>query len=197
MSREDWRLPKLNPFRVERLHSLAFRAPRFSLAELLGQFEVQQRRGCIVGPHGTGKTTLVGELCTEFTARGVQFNRLQLSASSQHNVTLVREWLSAARLEQILVLDGAEQLPIHQWWKFRWRTRHFAGLLITTHSPGRLPTLHRTGSTPALLQELVRELVPELEFSADVVDQLYRQHAGNIRECLRELYDRAASGSLT
>jgi len=77
------------------------------------------------------------------------------------------------------------------WMLFRRRTAsHAAGLIVTSHRPGLLPTLTKGPTTPALLQEIVNELQPPgRTLSADFLSDLYQRHAGNLRDCLRELYD--------
>jgi hypothetical protein len=70
----------------------------------------------------------------------------------------------------------------------RLRTRRAGGLVITSHRPGLLATLFECETTPELLAGIVREL------AGDGVDagELHARHAGNVRNALRELYDRWA-----
>ena len=86
------------------------------------------------------------------------------------------------------MLDGAEQPGVLSWRLFRWHARRAGGLLITTHRAGRLPTLHRCATTPALLRELVAALGENID-DAEAA-RLHARHGGNLREALRELYDR-------
>lgn len=119
----------------------------------------------------------------------------------------------------VVAIDGAEQWSAWEWLLWRWRLRRAGGVLVTVHRPGRLPTLHRARTSPELLGELVRELLlgPESppaapsQTSPSAVDEkgteieerrafwarvesslpaLYERHRGNLRACLRELYDR-------
>ena len=62
------------------------------------------------------------------------------------------------------------------------------GLLITAHGRGLLPALVECRTTPALLGDLVRELVGA-EAEQLPLARLYRSHRGNLREALRALYD--------
>ena len=144
----DQRLPRNNPFRVECQHQLPFRSSASSTAELAGRFQQLARRAAIVGPHGTGKTTLIEEICALWRERGTAFTLLRLShGSNQDAVNQFRDWINAAQPAQILILDGAEQLSFLRWHWLRRESRKFAGLLITTHAPGRLPTLHQIPPT--------------------------------------------------
>jgi hypothetical protein len=63
-------------------------------------------------------------------------------------------------------------------------------VIATSHRPGRLPLLRRHRTSPALLAELVAELDP----AGHDAEALWRDHGGNLRECLRALYDRRAAG---
>ncbi len=90
--------------------------------------------------------------------------------------------------EHTILIDGAEQLGPWSWWRIRWLTRHAGTIVITSHSPGRLPTIHECTTDVALLEELVRELAPEVAETVDLV-ALFHRHCGNVRLCFRELYD--------
>ncbi len=70
----------------------------------------------------------------------------------------------------------------------RFRTRRAGGLVITSHRPGLLPTLYECETSPELLAGIVEELAGEELDSEEVL----ARHRGNIRDALRELYDRWA-----
>ncbi len=93
-----------------------------------------------------------------------------------------------------MLFDGANHLPAWQWWLARYWTREAAGLVITAHAAGQLPTLIRTHTDPALLQKLADRLLPDsqrrLGYDASAV---LAEHNGNVREALRWLYDRASA----
>ena len=91
-----------------------------------------------------------------------------------------------------LLLDGAEQLPWYIWWRIRWLARNLPCFITTSHTRPHLPLLHRHQTSPELLRVLVNELYSE---PLDIdIDDLYERHGGNIRECLRELYDIVSTG---
>lgn len=180
-----------NPFRVERLHQLRFR-PRDVLEQVIAQLENSNYRGAIVGPHGTGKSTLLEEMNGLLRLREKDSSLLRLTAETHsRGAELVADWLRRTPSQAVLLFDGAEQLSSGEWNAFLAASQPFAGLVITTHRPGRLPTLCQTSSSPALLDDLVRELVP-LRTGEDeqLLARLYSRHRGNVRDCLRELYDR-------
>jgi hypothetical protein len=88
-------------------------------------------------------------------------------------------------------VDGVEQLGAAGWRRLVWRTRGARSLVVTQHRPGRLPTLVTCASSPALLRDLVVDLVPDDDFARldACLDDLLHRHDGNIRLCLRDLYD--------
>ena len=192
-------LARDNPFRVECLHALAYEFENGgSVASLLLRFEELGQRGAIVGPHGTGKTTLVQELIQEWQRRGESVQEIRLSASKRASAfRQVQKFVQEAPREAILILDGAEQLNWWQWRRFVRQSSSHAGLLITTHRPGRLTTLHETRPPAASLQSLVDQLVTDTHDGwGEDLPVLFEQHRGNIRDCLRELYERSSTKTL-
>jgi hypothetical protein len=69
-------------------------------------------------------------------------------------------------------------------------TRHARSFVATLHQPGRLPTLIECETNSRLLHELFEELaLADASAIAPSLDELFHRHEGNIRSCLRELYD--------
>lgn len=180
-----------NPFRTECVDRLEFHLPgQFTWDTLLARLGNVSWCGAIVGPHGSGKTTLIEQLAPRIEERGFRPRLYRLDAASKMSdkealVAAVRE-LSAPDL---LLLDGAEQLSTRQWLPLRVAAETLAGFVITVHRSSRLPTLVETETSAALLNDLVEELaefrLPPMEATA-----IFTRHRGNIRDCLRELYDR-------
>jgi len=181
---------RANPFRVDRLHAVRIRLPGETVDGVVDRFVEAGCRGALVGPHGTGKSTLIEEMLPLLRLRGYSPSLLRLNEDDHPQVAKrVEQWLLETAAHQLLVLDGAEQLGFFPWRRFKRRSSRFAGLLITTHRPGRLPTLLRTESSVRLLATIVRELVPDNTLSPLFLTALFRRHRGNLRDCLRELYD--------
>jgi thymidylate kinase len=183
-----------NPFAVHRVLRQRYRLDEAGWAGVLARLGEQRGRGAIVGPHGAGKTTLLEDLGQRLAAQGWHLRWVRLSrelpriSSDQRRAALTK--LGA---RDLVLLDGAEQLSSLAWWRVRWQTRHAGGLIVTTHTEGRLPTVWRCATTP----DLLRTLVHELDVCLDEADAraLHARHQGNVRDALRELYDRAASGA--
>ena len=90
-----------------------------------------------------------------------------------------------------ILLDGGEQLSTRQWLPIRGAASEAAGFIVGVHRTSRLPVALELETSPKLLKGLVESLtggaLPEGE-----AETLFQRHRGNLRDCLRELYDRWA-----
>src|SRR5438067_315727 len=126
-----------NPFAAERVFErIRYHPVDLSWREILSRLESLNYRAAIVGPHGTGKTTLTEDLMPHLESLGFRCRLIWLNEGSR-----AIDWRELTELTpaDIVLLDGAEQLSPTKWWLFRRRTRRAGGLVITTHLPGRLP----------------------------------------------------------
>jgi len=181
--------PADNPFTSRRIDQLGFRFRGNDIDEILAVLAGQDHRGVIVGPHGSGKTTLLEHLADHLTGRIVW---VRLNAESGRPFSTAKKHIrSRPGPEHTILIDGAEQLSPWSWWRIHRHIRHAGAIVITSHQPGRLPTLHECATDPELLTELVEELAPDTAGSMDL-DAVFQRNHGNIRLCFRELYDRWA-----
>tara|TARA_R110001592_G_scaffold99251_2_gene282928 strand:+ start:1643 stop:2230 length:588 start_codon:yes stop_codon:yes gene_type:complete len=179
-----------NPFRVSRIESLAYRAPGFTWEAFLNTLATHQYRGAIVGPHGTGKTTLMLETQERLAATGLAVTYGFLNEETPRPGRVARRIVRDTPKDTVLILDGAEQLDALTWRWVCWTARRLRGFIVTTHTPGRLPTLYRTQSCQATLRELLGELNPEdLESRWPRAREHFNQNKGNIRDVFFDLYD--------
>lgn len=178
--------PADNPFASRRIEKLGFRFRGDDIDEILALLAGQDHRGAIVGPHGSGKTTLLEKLADHLSGKIVW---VRLNAGSRNPKRSARGILPhAVDRHHAILIDGAEQLGRWSWWRLH-REIHKAGIIvITSHLPGRFPTIHECTTSPELLRELMGELAPETAATVDLED-LYERQGGNIRLCFRELYD--------
>jgi hypothetical protein len=185
--------PRDNPFAAHRVESVPFRFPAGSNWDaLLSRCAAAKWRGAIVGPHGSGKTALLDQLAPRLRERGFKPHLSRITAAStlgekESVLALVR----TLRAPDFLLLDGAEQFSTREWLRLYSAASPLAGCLITVHRTSRLPTLLETKTSPALLAELAAELAGERLSQAEAAS-LFKRHNGNLRDCLRDLYDRHA-----
>jgi len=186
-----------NPFSVDRVQTIRYRPLKATFDDILTRLETMDYRAAVVGPEGAGKTTLLEDLQHALQRQGLQTRMVFVNDTSPLDHPTRRQLMSQLKSDEIVLLDGADATSLAMWTLLkRHILRQAAGLVITTHRPGRLPTLIDCATTPALLGEIVDELLPEKRHAhADGLQQLFRHHQGNIRNCLRELYDLMAANS--
>lgn len=181
-----------NPFASDRVLAVRYRLPGdWTWEGLLDRLAALGWRAAIVGPHGRGKTTLLEDLAPRLEARGFRVRMLTLWDEHPRLGAEDRAHLRDLGPRDFLLLDGAEQLGPLSWLLLKRRCRGAGGLLVTSHRPGLLPTLLECDTSPELLAGIVREL------GAEVPDPeaLFARHGGNLRNALRELYDRSIPDS--
>ncbi len=159
-------------------------APGKSMAYYADCFLSSGRRGQVVGPHGTGKSTFVIAFQKELLSRGLDVCLVTLHSFDKSGLNN----LLTLKPGSILILDGFEQLPF--WRRFRilqstlW---HKIGLLTTSHVSFGLPTLLETSVDLETAKNLVRTLTGS-EPSQNL-ESLLEKHNGNLREVFFDLYD--------
>ena len=152
--------------------------------QLLRRLEEMNWRGALVGHKGAGKTTMMEDLAPHLEAAGFRTCSVRLD---EDHPTIAPDRL--AKLTEtigpdtMVLLDGCEQLTWLCWRRFQKATLRARGIVVTTHLPGRLPTLVRCAGSPAILRRIIVELTNE-DSARDIdVNELFRKHRGNIREC--------------
>jgi energy-coupling factor transporter ATP-binding protein EcfA2 len=180
-----------NPFAADRLERIRYRFMGTSLDELLARLEELNYRGAIIGPEGSGKTTLLEDLRQALERKGQRTRLLFINDTCPLPEAECRRFLSELTPQELVLLDGANALRRSSWSLFRRHTvSHAAGIVITSHRPGLLPTLIQCTTTPALLKEIVAELQPqEHALTTSLLGDLHERRKGDLRACLRELYD--------
>jgi hypothetical protein len=187
-----------NPFATCRVRPGAvpyfFRAGE-SAAGLVERLRAAGWWGQVVGPHGTGKSTLLAALGPLLVAAGCDPLWVVRHQGERALPESVGEALSRARREgrrRLLLIDGYEQLG---WWS-AWRVRRLCrrgghGLLVTAHDDAGLPELYRTGVTRETALRVVAHLTATAAptvTDADV-ERCLAARAGDLREALFDLYD--------
>lgn len=205
-----------NPFRSRCLDALAFRDPDVDAERLLERWHEAGRRGSVIGPKGSGKTTLLSEASRRLREQGRTVEHLRLSADiadfdeagdgGQEGIVhsgrppswrALGRRLRACGPEGVLILDGIDLLPQARRVALHWQLGRIHGVLVSSHRDGWLPVLHRTRTSPELLEDLVSELLgAPAAHHRPLLDDLFERHRGNLRDALFDLYARAARGGL-
>jgi hypothetical protein len=174
-----------NPFRSSRIEALPFRSPEINLPSLLTRLETSGGRGSLIGPKGSGKTTLIEALASELRDNGTPTTVLRLTTEQRR--TAWRKWFRIPHGHALLI-DGAEQLPGPVWWWIRLTSFRRPYLVTTSHKQPHLPLLHTHTTSPELLSHLLSELMESPPPDHDIRN-LFLRHNGNLRRCFRDLYD--------
>lgn len=187
-----------NPFAAQRLEAISYRLDAIGWENLIGRLAAFRFRAALVGLHGRGKTTLLEELARRLAQRGFRIRTSLLHEGDRRLSRMQRKTLfRGLTIEDVLFVDGAEQLSRLAWLEILVRSRAAGGLVITSHRTGLLPTLHECRTSPDLLEEIVAELAgPDAAVPLPSPEELFVRHDGNVRDALRELYDRCASFTL-
>lgn len=183
-----------NPFRAERMDGIRYRFVESAWPALMARLEALGYRGAILGPDGSGKTTLLDELAPRLAGAGFSVKRLFLNREEpRFPAGFVEAFAGGLGPDDAILFDGADLLGRPAWRRFRRLTARAGGLVVTSHRRGLLPTLIRCRTTPGLLIELVEELLGRAEPGWHArLRRLHRRHRGNVRDAIRELYDRWA-----
>ena len=152
-----------NPFSFRRVTTIPYWFPSESsegeLLLLVERFEQCRRVAQIVGPHGTGKSTLLDALIGQLhrpvfkTVLRDRQRRLPPDFSAR-----LKEYRNK---NSVVVIDGYEQLAVFSRLWLEWERRRFGfGLLITAHRPVLgLPILWETAPSRETYNHILRALL--------------------------------------
>jgi hypothetical protein len=170
-----------------------------SAGQLVERLAALHWQGAIIGPHGSGKSALVQALKPALKAAGCELQEFTLRPPQPTSVQLSMPQYPTAALRQhshrrlLVIIDGYDQLG---WWR-RWRLTRFCrragcGLLVTAHSPLRIPALIHLRPSRALVEQLVAQLAART-CTPIILADVAASHAcygSNVREIFFDLYDR-------
>lgn len=165
--------------------------PGISAESLAQQLQQQHWRGSIIGPHGSGKSSLLAALIPAFENQGRHVVHQQLQGGQRQldwPALQSREWTN----HTLVIIDGYEQLSRWQRTLLSLRCwRRNSGLLVTAHQPVGLPLLFTTKPSLELALSIVQRILPASDDHITPFDvtEAYTRHQGNLREMLLQLYD--------
>lgn len=183
-----------NPFATRftapgRLEPLDGAGVPIDLNHMVERFAQCGGMGAIVGPHGSGKSTMLVHLAAALERNGRTTTCIRIRswrcltgalaavvAVGRGGIVCVDSWECLGSVAGVIVKRAAGM-----WGR---------GLLVTTHRRCGFPILVRTETNTALLQAIVRRLtVPDGRIGMGDVEDAFVRTAGNLREALFRLYD--------
>ena len=194
-------LPKHNPFRASRQESVPWISPDGTTVEqLIDQLQTDRRCSAIVGPKGTGKTTLSLALQTALESRGQLTQFVTLSEDRKNQRRQLADCGLALAESKWLLVDGAERLPFGSKCLLFNRSRTACrnrlqpgGFIVTLHRRSLLiPTLYRSKTDVELLVSVLHRMESADDDTVDTAKALFAVNRGNIRLVLRALYNHHA-----
>ncbi|MDA7979003.1 MAG: ATP/GTP-binding protein [Pirellulales bacterium] len=210
--------PRANPFRSRRVAPGAIdyifsedsrqQECEGALPELMAKLSKNKWLGAIVGPHGSGKSTLVAAFRNHLEAAGKQICVIELH-NGQRKLPWsdLRTFVKASDIEEcdgrVLFIDGYEQLSVWQQARLRrYSKRTDLGFVVTAHTPpAKIPTLIYTETPSDVVKAVLRQLLtnePELLTRCVALSaELIKRYSGNLREVLFALYDAYEEGQLS
>ena len=169
--------------------------------KLAQQFlSMKSKRGIIVGPHGSGKSTLVATILQEIATLSPKLSTHSVRFSTnQSPARALRSSLAQWQPNSVVVLDGYEQLSLWSRWQADRRARsQSVSILATAHQPVRgFDLLWQTSVDENSSRWVVEKLLVQAGAVASVetlVDSAAwqrsrEQHGQNLRESLFDMYD--------
>jgi len=177
-----WTSPGAIPYQFGESDGLDRLIKRFAQAGCYGQ---------IIGPHGTGKSTLLATLVANLEGAGREVVRIQLHRGDRR-LPISRRESTNWNDRTIVVIDGFEQLGlISRLWIVRACRRRSCGLLVTAHTGAGLPLVWETRVSTERAWSIVASLLGDEASSLwqEDTQRLLAEHGGNLRDTLFALYD--------
>jgi len=178
-----------NPFRSAEIAKLRYRISTADRKVILDALRSGSGSFAIVGPEGTGKTTLLEELHARIDAEAhpAEWHRLCESSSRPERAAVVTRLCRTAHTGRIHFLDGGEVLGPIDWLRLRLAARRGLRLVATLHRNRGFKVLHETRPDWSVARSLLNELASDDELVA-IARNAFEQYRGNVREVFRACY---------
>lgn len=157
---------------------------------LMSRWRTLDQRACVIGHHGSGKTTFLDAFESQLDEPVVRFffNRNDRGLTSTHQ----------QRMEEgkgaVWLVDGDGHLGFRDRRAFHRASREAAGFLSARHQRRGLSVLIRLKADLALARQLLHRAHPEGagELAGDLPERFHRVN-GNLRELWLDYYDHLAA----
>ena len=185
-----------NPFASEHLARIPFRFEEGDWNSNLARLRKLDYRAAIVGPHGSGKSTLISELESRIASQtSATPYLLVIPANRDEHTDVIETALTHAAEGKVLLVDGIERVSLRQKFRLFRGTVGRGGLVVTSAYPMRLPPFTLTTWVKTATSELLLDYVlSELQMASPDVraagQESYEKNRGNIGRVLEELYER-------
>lgn len=154
-------------------------------------------RAQVVGPHGSGKSTMTESFARYLNLTGIGVMKSMIHAGTRDIPAQLRadlETRPADTARRVVIFDGYEQLSSLN----RLRLRRLCaasgcGLLVTTHKPQWFVgnVLYRTAPSDETIEKIVSYLLDDSQRypGTAILRELRHRHKNNVRAILDGLYD--------
>jgi hypothetical protein len=165
-------------------------APGLSAEWIVDRLDKNRWLGEIIGPHGSGKSSLLAAIRPAIEQTGRPTVLIELH-DGQRRLPVDPAADDRFASPAVVLVDGYEQL--NRWNRSRLKRgcqRRGLGLLVTAHQSVGLPLLFHTEPTVAMAEAIVAQLLEGRNpLDASSIRESYNRHHGDLREMLFDLYD--------
>ena len=178
---------RLNPFASVCWDVLSYQMSDQDRLDLLTRLEYLDFRASILGPEGHGKSTLLRTIQQLLKEQEIPTFSIQLRRGEVFSIIELVSLLFQDK--RVLLIDGADLLPIWVWWFIKFLSHRWSGIIVTSHKRRLLPVLWQCRTDRVLLEHLLRKILGNTSQGIHhLAQRLFQEHHGNIREVFRSLY---------